>query len=289
MLNVDYTLLESQGYVVLPQFLADTELKTLRQDYETNQPEVPIAYNVRFVSNTNFDLFDQKLSQVLEQIKQQTQLAVDLIIPLGRYYHNNQSAVDCFHQDHDAFYFLQQFYHYLNFWIPVTKPQADKSGLTVVPHNKLHEFSPDYAAMIRNYGACKYFPDGDSTVLVDDNTGLQHTIPINFESIAVSPVLNEGDVLLMRGDTIHKTQDHDTERLAVTIRCTNGQAPISRNKLLEFGCDDKQRRLKNSHYLVDQALTIFNSKNSDTITPTEFYADMIKYHRYKGAQIPQNP
>lgn len=285
-MQVDYTLLETQGYVVLPGFLNSIELEPFTQDYRDSIADHYVAYKLRKVSINMIDLLCTKIKPSLRAIQNTTNLSVDLIIPLGRYYHNQISAVDCYHQDHDSFYILQQYYNYLNFWIPIIKPDANKSGLTIIPWDKLKELTPEYADMIYNYGATRYFPNGNTTKFVDDNTGKEFVIPCNLDSVAVSPTLNAGDAVILRGDTIHKTQDHDTDRVAISIRCTDGSALISKNKLFEYGCNDKQNRLSKIQFLLDRTGEIFETNQTDTITANEHYASVIEAY---NNNFPSNP
>jgi hypothetical protein len=279
-MDIDYSLLETQGYVVIPNFLNQKEINFFRKDYETSAPDGLVEYKLRKVSPKIFRLLDKKLNNTIDTIKNVTQLTVDLIIPFARYYDSEISPMTWYHQDHESFYILQQYYHYLNFWIPITKPDANKSGLKVIPFDKLKELAPEYFDKIVNYGATRYFPNGDTTKFIDNNNGQEFDIPINLDSIAESPALNAGDVLLLRGDTIHKTQDCDTKRLAITIRCTNGSSPISKTKLLEYGCKIKQDKLTNAKFMVDRALEIFESSGRDTISGRDYYATAL--HQYQN-------
>jgi len=284
---MDYSLLETQGYIVIPKFLNNKELDFFKKDYVTSKPTNYVAdFNLTSVSYSGIRVLDKKINLVLTAICSQTNLDVDLMIPRARYYDNheyyNNITQPGLHQDHQIFYFLQQFYNYLNFWIPITKPDSNKSGLTVVPFNELKKIIPDHVSKIINNGASRYFVEGDVTKFINDGTGEETILPRNINEIAVSPELSAGDVLLMRGDLIHMGQDTDTHRIAISLRCTQNSAPINKNKLFTGG-ELKQKTLKKVPNLVQNVLDLCKQKNSDTITAGDFYQDLVlSYKTLKG-------
>ena len=281
---MDYSLLETQGYIVIPKFLNNKELEFFRKDYVNSKPNTYTADLTLFdVSNSGIRVLDKKINLVLTAICSQTNLDVDLMIPQARYFDNqqyyNETTRPGFHTDHQIFYFLQQFYNYLNFWIPITKPDPNKSGLTIIPFDKLAKLVPEYMDMIINKGASRYFLDGNYTKFINDDTGEETILPGNIETIAVSPVLAEGDVVLMRGDLIHMGQDTDTDRVAVSLRCTQSSALIDKNKLF-VGGPLKQKTIKNVPKLVQKVLDLCQEKNSDIITAGDFYRHLTeKYNK----------
>lgn len=48
----------------------------------------------------------------------------------------------------------------------------------------------------------------------------------DINDLKESPKLKSGDLLLMRGDLIHKTQDQNTKRIALSTRCINGNSKM---------------------------------------------------------------
>ena len=287
MENINYKLLETQGYIVIPKFLNNKELEFFRKDYVNSKPNTYTADLTLFdVSNSGIRVLDKKINLVLTAICSQTNLDVDLMIPQARYFDNqqyyNETTRPGFHTDHQIFYFLQQFYNYLNFWIPIIKPDINKSGITIIPFDKLAELMPSHVEKIINSGATRYITDGNTTKFINDGTGEETILPRNINEIAVSPELSAGDVLLMRGDLIHMGQDTDTDRVAVSLRCTQSSAPINKNKLF-VGGPSKQKTIKNYLNSVQKVLDLCQEKNSDTITAGDFYQDLVlSYKTLKG-------
>ena len=98
-------------------------------------------------------------------------------------------------------------------------------------------------------------------------------MPIGIESISVTPDLIPGDLLLIRGDVIHKTQDTLTHRVSVSFRVTNGNALINKN-LLITGCERKQRYIKGSPELYNSILGVFEKLGKDEITANELATNL---------------
>ena len=277
MENINYKLLETQGYVVIPGFLNNKELEFFRKDYvNSKRNEYLVGYVLYDASSNAIRIIEKKVNSVLTLISEQTNLNVDLMVPAARYFDNQQYYNEItrpeFHTDHQIFYFLQQFYNYLNFWIPIIKPDINKSGITIIPFDKLAELMPSHVEKIINSGATRYITDGNTTKFINDGTGEETILPRNINEIAVSPELSAGDVLLMRGDLIHMGQD--TDRVAVSMRCTQISAPINKNKLF-VGGPLKQKTIKTVPKLVQNVLDLCKQKNSDTITAGDFYQDLV--------------
>jgi len=72
------------------------------------------------------------------------------------------------------------------------------------------------------YTALLYTPQKEHT---------RYLVDFDLDALAVTPSLSAGDLLLMRGDLIHKTQDADTQRVSTSIRVTYSKKTITRERL----------------------------------------------------------
>ena len=89
---------------------------------------------------------------------------------------------------------------------------------------------------ISGKGAVRYEIKGKKTTLFNDNEGGKYgVLPYDINDIAFTPMLDSGDLLIMRGDLIHKTQDADTLRIAASIRVANGEYKVSKAKMVKGG------------------------------------------------------
>lgn len=268
---MDYKDFETKGYTVIRSFLTPDELLVFKSDFDfvkrlqfsaptNNYNIVPTAVHLRIKT---------KITDLIKEISKNTDVSTDLIVPTSYYYSNLQSARYYYHQDHESFYVFQQNRNYLNFWIPIIKPDPVKSGLIVIPMDQLKELIPNDIDRVIGNGATGYYPDGNITRVVNDNDDSEYTLPANITTIEVIPELNEGDLLLMRGDLIHSTQDTDTDRTAISIRCTKSTEPISKKVFLDGG-QRKKEILAGVPKLVDDVLAKFKKVRKEVITARDF-------------------
>ena len=160
--------------------------------------------------------------------------------------------------------------NYLNFYIPFVKPESNKSGLGVIPFDRLESKCQSKLSNIINSGANRFFPKFDITEVYDDNSGEDYILPVNLDTLAEYPELNAGDLLLMRGDIIHKTQDTITNRVALTVRCVDGEFVLNKEKLLNT-CPKKQEIMNNNQRMYNNILKVFGSNTQ--IQTKKIYED----------------
>lgn len=251
---VNYQALNHSGYVVVPNFLTSQEVSTLREDYNTTTASFG-HYGIKIVSKHIIDRLYSKLISTLSDIRSSSLVKADTLI-YPQLYINNQRTFFDWHQEHESWYLEQDSINHLNFYIPIKKDSPDRSGISVIPNNVFQ----DYYSIMTNKGARRLIP-GDSTVVIDDDLGDTFNLPFNINDYAVTPSILPGDLLLMRGDLVHKTQDSETERHAISIRCTFGNTLVSRSRLFS-GCDTKLQYLDNNQKIYSRINSIFGDEDS---------------------------
>jgi hypothetical protein len=259
--------LETIGYVYIPNFLSPSELKLLKSEYKHS----------KVVENKNYALvhseiakkiLGKKVKAIIDAVTEQTFLKIDHLASTINYTDTKHINFD-WHQDHESFYVFQQSINHLNFYIPVVKPDPTKSGMSLVPMDKILEFVVGkQAERVVNYGATRFKVHSTYTHVIDEETGKDFNIPVNIDTIAVTPELHEGDLLLLRGDVIHKTQDVDTHRVAISIRAIDGTAPVNKD-ILQSGCQTKQNYINRNKAYYDTIFGLFDTKETDTILSSD--------------------
>lgn len=241
--NVDFKQLEDDGYCIVRNFLNRHTIELLKNDYESTTP----------ISNPNYTTFltekkpfvEYLLSPVLKDITNNTNINVDILNRVGGFWNSKFTGYG-WHQDFEAYYLYQNAYNALNFWLPIIKPVSNKSGLSIVPHTAFASKFPElFATRIKGKGAKKFSCMGNITVITDGEVGDEITLNINLNDLAYSPELSPGDLLLMRQDIIHKTQDVDEDRVAFSIRAFSSNSIIDEDKLL-FRCSKKHGIILNN-------------------------------------------
>lgn len=258
--------LKTKGYTVIPNFLTQEEIDIFLADYNKVRTN-SLTNHPQYVSQASLDL-PRKIFSKLTQVSKSSGLKIDMLTP-GAIYTSTESMDMEWHQDHQSYYFEQQLYHYLNFYIILEKDDPMLSGLSVIPFDTLAELAPDHVDKFINSGAKRLQPEDKTTRIYDDDIGKEWILPINIEDIKESPKLSPGDLLLIRGDTIHKTQDVLTKRVAISIRCSDSSAPISLKKIRQGG-QYKKDWLTNFKFEL-----AFENGNIDTMPLQEFYARIM--------------
>lgn len=228
--------MRSKGFLVIPSFLSEAELGTLVRDYETQSalPSRNENYAVTDVGIEAIALIREKLGEVLTQLSQRTDIHPDISSLHTALYFASTSVEFGWHQDHESYIALQDHYEYVNFFIPIYKPVRDKGNLCLIPWDVLQSRYPEqYEKLVRNGGTI--FHLFDDRTLIDSDRGLVAELPVPIEDLKAIPQLDAGDLLLFRGDMMHRTQDVDTPRVAISLRFANPNTQVSRKELLAGG------------------------------------------------------
>jgi len=264
---MDLTPLDSIGYVYIPNFLSATELKLLNSEYQHSETTENKNYSLVH-SKIAKKILGKKIKDVMDAVNQQTSLHVDHLTPTVNYMDTESLFFD-WHQDHESYYVYQQSKNHLNFYMPIVKPDPTRSGVSVISMERLLDYlmGPQVDRIIDS-GAKRFKLHTNYTEVLDDEHGKGFRIPINLNRIAESPELCAGDLLLIRGDVIHKTQDADTHRVAISVRATDGNAPVSLKKL-KNGCEEKMNFIKRNQPYYDKIFKLFEKNKTAKIPASD--------------------
>jgi hypothetical protein len=234
--------LETKGYVIVPKFLQDEELLRAREDFSQLPRHPNQIYPVFESSKDRLGPIAENAEDVAARVRGHTRFRVDLFV--SAIYFSTSAGVDFkWHQDHESYFIHQNHLDYLNFYVPIVKPDKTRSGLAIVPFDAVLEKYPSSMPQIYGKGARRYFPRAKLTLVVDDSTDDDSLLlGFNLEELAIAPELEAGDLLLMRGDMIHRTQDVDTPRVSLSMRMTHGDGLITRHTF-QAGGENKRRAI----------------------------------------------
>lgn len=141
------------------------------------------------------------------------------------------------HLDHYSYYIYQDHINWLICYIPTHKPSRHFANLAIVPTDVVKQHDPYLHQKIKGRGAMRFrsaeadtlewfearFPGqpikiGDWFAIddyVDASPGFK--LNIDLEAHKVVPELEAGDLLIMRADVIHRTNDAGSDR--ISVRC----------------------------------------------------------------------
>lgn len=232
--------ISKRGFVVVRGLLDAGEIGELGNRFERSRgASVSKAYSAPGVQMTAVPQLKAKLEALVVDVRRETDLRVDTVMNQATFF-AAEAAPQAWHTDHLIYYLLQNQYHHLNFWMPIRKPDPRRSGLTFVPTDVLAREAPELHAATRARGAAEWKPG----LLRYEDKGAQQALPTNvdLDAIAVTPEVGPGDAILIRGDVLHRTQDQETPRLAVSSRAIHLDQELSFDELTSMS-DTKYRRL----------------------------------------------
>jgi hypothetical protein len=141
------------------------------------------------------------------------------------------------HLDHFSYFLYQDHQNFLICYVPVLKPEPGLANVAIVADDVVRRLDPHLHQRIQGRGALRFrcveadtlewfklrFPDdaiaiGDWYAIDDmDDATPGWKIQIDLEKYKVVPQLQVRDLLIMRADVIHRTNDAGCDRMSV--RC----------------------------------------------------------------------
>lgn len=211
--------LEDKGFLIVPQFLSGEEIAWVREDYDarTNASREDGLSDLEFAPQELIGRFETKLQNAADAVLSAAGVHTDITVS-GVYFAIERGIDFPWHQDDGSYFLFQNHYNFLNFYVPIVKPEATKSNVSVIPFDALQKASPEFYARLKGGGATSFLSNGSETSVSDYDSGTEYKMPFDIDRLAVTPDLTPGDLLLFRGDTIHRTQDTTTFRVAISFR-----------------------------------------------------------------------
>jgi hypothetical protein len=282
--TVDFKDLETRGFVLVPSFLSEAELHLCREDF-ARQAVNNANRNYTPVSRSVTDSLMHRVQEALALVASRTNLQVDR--PLGgAYFATGRRVRFGWHQDHESFFSVQNHYDYLNFYIPIVKPRKDQSNLSIVPFDVLERDRPDTFRRVVRGGANSYVQIGNATLVSLDDTGSLHFMRGALDSMAHTPMLDAGDLLLLRGDIIHRTEDAETERVSLSFRAARSETIVSRSRLVR-GSWIKTVMMARNKQLYQRMFTAFDDAGKSAMTFHELEEAMSRVAVARPRSRPQ--
>ncbi len=254
--NAISNILDKKGYFVIKNFVEDQDidknfLTYLKQKKKfvdgvihgiDDQYYAKINQKIKEISkklkNRNLDISTSKFCYACIRIKKQKSKKPKLVKPFNIYKDPKilPGGVLNWHIDHYTYYFHNDHKNYLICYMPILKSDLKYSNVAIIPYDKLKKNDIYTFKKIKDRGAVRFRKVEKETkpwfdlrfkqqTKIDDWYALDdyedHTqgwkMNTNLEKIKVVPKLNLNDLLIMKADVIHKTNDAKIDRIA--IRC----------------------------------------------------------------------
>lgn len=240
---VDWSALETRGFVVNRGFLSPDERAALLRDYEASTLDTNRNYKLKTVGLKAFALMRRKLDAIATAVRAATKIDVDSFQG-ATYFATELTNLD-WHQEFEPYYLCEDLYNYLNFYLPFEKEDPARSNLKVVPFDTLREHNRAAHELLLRNGASRFELAGKRTIVHRSTDGSRHVLDVDLEAIAECPPLEAGDLLVVRGDVVHRTQDSSTRRIAASFRMARAASVVHHARLAECGPYKLQVMMRN--------------------------------------------
>jgi len=267
--------LETRGFVLVRSFLSEAEVRRCREDFE-RQPVDANNHNYALsgASSDARDVVKPRVEELLAHVSRTTSLRVDLSLGAA-YFATGRGISFSWHQDHESFFTIQNHYDYLNFYIPIVKPRKDKSNLSIVPFDVLERASARSFRKLVRGGATRFPRIRDKRMAFFDDSGCVHLVREDLGRLAHTPELGPGDLLLLRGDMIHSTQDTETERVSLSFRAARSNTAVRRSRLAA-GSLYKARMMMNNPATYERMFRAFDDAGRSEVGFCDLAASMYR-------------
>jgi hypothetical protein len=265
-----------KGFFHQKNFLTESEVDGLRELYENAPPPSNNLYPILSYGEmpTNIDSrVLEKVHALYDECFPKHPLVDDSIVFFPIIPGDGSRSINFpYHQDSESFFVCREHYYYLNAWIVIEKGDPAHSNLTVVPFDKLQEVAPVTCQFLAGNGAT----DIEDGWIHNYSLGTRYPLDFDLDAIAVTPHMEAGDLLLLRGDTVHKTQNQLTNRVAVSFRAIRSGAVLERRQFYS-GSLVKLRMLRKNFRFYGAVDYLFKKANADLLTIDEFLEGRKRY------------
>jgi hypothetical protein len=229
----DWSAIKTRGFAVVRGFLSSADCAALLRDFESSELDTNRNYRLKTVGIKAFALVRKKLDAAAADIRASAGIDVDSFQG-ATYFATELNSLD-WHQEFEPYYLCEDLYNYLNFYVPFVKDDPERSNVVVVPFDTLRARSPSAHDLLLRNGAQRFERTGNRTVVECSTDGRKTVLDIDLEALGECPPLGAGDLLIVRGDVVHRTQDTATRRIAASFRMARGSSVVHRAKLAECG------------------------------------------------------
>ena len=265
-----------RGFVLIPGFLHVKEIEAFRKDYDKGQFDQTV-YTLGRATPETIELISQKINTLLTEFDE-----IEEFQPShfggGTYFSTEKGINFGWHQDHESYFVNQTHQHYLNIYIPIKKPELDKTNLCVIPIDRFRERAPEsWSALEWGGASTAQIEDGSTTISNDHAGGVRATLDFELEELCETPILAAGDALLLRGDIFHRTQDNDTARVALSVRAFNPDIKVAKEHY-EQSCPTKRWFQENNpmYGAISQAFEDRHAMNLSDLLAFMFKARQLR-------------
>jgi len=240
--NIDPKHLVDKGYVHIANWLDEDDLAYLKEAYAATPEQYeglsgnyvgikhPKNHQVYIFNNARGRKIMLRIWRLIDMLEATTHIRLrkgmkkDTVIPNngGVFYHTNNTIGRTFrlpwHQDAETFWYRQDHVNTLKFYFFLDKASPFEAGVEIIPFDALATLSPSFHKYVLGNGGKSFMPTHGGKTFVADPT-FDRPILLNFsiQDFRCSPEVHPRDLLVLRGDIIHRTQPHTSWRTSFNV------------------------------------------------------------------------
>ena len=222
------TIVASRGFFLYRKFLTSEETSTISNTYSA----LSISENKNYpVKVLDLQQMPKSVYNKLSIIKNKCFPNIQSEITNAAFFSVNTSDLSNsinsgFHQDHESYYFTGDHTHHLNLYLTIKKDDPKNSNLKLIPADSLYKIDRKFYEISIGSGASMIVND----TYFSQSNDLAYKFNFDLDAIIETPELNVGDLLIMRGDIIHGTQNQDSNRVALSVRTGRTDVIVNKNR-----------------------------------------------------------
>lgn len=255
---------QERGYALFRDFLSEEERLELMRIWESLPDDSVINPGGNAGSNTGYkqpalsgvDIFHsvpslkKKIMEIARNASTETSINVlnthnDDVGTTPVFFHTNYSAAKKlsfgWHQDTENYFYFQDLHNFMSIYVFLRKPDPRQAGVSLVPWDALEARCPELHQLVRGDEGVEDWGPGDfkdrpggGMTFTDFVHDRSYVMDFHLDDLACTPELGEGDLLIFRGDALHRTQAHQSHRTSLNV-LTFPQRLLDPEKLFSGG------------------------------------------------------
>ncbi len=238
---MDYRTIEKNGFIHLKNIISNDDVKKLVFEFQSAEGISNKKYNIKRVANSSRDILRPYYLHIMEQLSSQTDLTLNTLADSGGAYFSTNDGVHDWHQDSLTYYLYQTHKNFVIFWTPIIKPTPSFGNLSLFPYGEFKKADEELFKRRKDKGAAHFYQKGSQNIFHLTDSGQDSILNVNFNlnELQVTPHVEVGDVLVMKGDLFHRTQIKSSDRVAISLYGLNQDTVLT---LKDFECSGEYKK-----------------------------------------------
>jgi ectoine hydroxylase-related dioxygenase (phytanoyl-CoA dioxygenase family) len=233
-----YNSLIDNGFIHLKNVISKEDIEKLVYEYQNSDEISNKKYNLKKVTPVSREILKPYYLKIMAEITDLTHLTLNTLVENGgSYFSTTNGTYFDWHQDSITYYLYQTHLNFIIIWAPIIKPAPELGNLSLAPYQRLSKVNEKFFNSRIDKGSASFYrtKNKNFVYLTDTNNDQVINVDFNLNELQYTPELVVGDVLIMRGDLFHKSQENCHDRVAISLYGLNHDTQITRNHFESSG------------------------------------------------------